>query len=182
MDKKTLTDPQYLGKRSHPLLISAAIAVIVFSLLGSAAILGWLPAAHPEKEESALQTSKRSDNKVSDKTPYGGCLNCGTISAINTVQIKGEASGIGAVAGGATGALVGTQVGKGHGKTAMTVVGAVGGAYAGNEIEKHVKAQTVYRITVQMDDGSYRTVSDPNNDHVVGDKVRIVNGHLLNRV
>ena len=32
--------------RQHPLLILAAIAVILFSLVGTAAIMGWLPSSH----------------------------------------------------------------------------------------------------------------------------------------
>jgi outer membrane lipoprotein SlyB len=39
----------------------------------------------------------------------------------------------------------------------MTVLGAVGGAFAGNEIEKRARATTVYDVQVRMEDGSVRT-------------------------
>lgn len=37
--------------RNHPLVLAAAVAVIIFSLLGSAAITGLIPAAHSERAE-----------------------------------------------------------------------------------------------------------------------------------
>jgi outer membrane lipoprotein SlyB len=36
---------------NHPLILAAAVAVIIFSLLGSAAITGLIPAAHSERAE-----------------------------------------------------------------------------------------------------------------------------------
>ncbi len=148
-------------KRVHPVVLAAAAAVLIFSLVGSAAVLGWLPSVHSEK----------------DSRPP--CLECGTISAITPIHVKGEASGTGAVVGGVTGALVGNQFGRGNGRTAMTVVGAAGGAYAGNEIEKNSKSYTVYRISVRMEDGTLRNVSQRNPPaYVVGDPVRVIDGVL----
>ena len=66
---------------------------------------------------------------------------------------------MGAVAGGVIGGVLGNQVGKGQGKTAMTILGAIGGGVAGNEIEKQQRAETVYEVTIRMDDGSYRTLT-----------------------
>jgi outer membrane lipoprotein SlyB len=56
------------------------------------------------------------------------------------------------------GAVVGNQVGGGNGKTAMTVLGAVGGGFAGHEVEKRVRSTTAYDVRVRMEDGSRRTV------------------------
>lgn len=86
------------------------------------------------------------------------CNRCGVVESVQAVKVKGEASGVGAVAGGVLGGVVGNQFGKGNGRAAMTVLGAVGGGVAGNEVEKHVKAKTVYSVRVRMDDGSVRTV------------------------
>jgi outer membrane lipoprotein SlyB len=41
----------------------------------------------------------------------------------------------------------------------MTILGAVGGGLAGNEIEKNVRKETVYEVRVRMDDGSVRTLT-----------------------
>ena len=100
------------------------------------------------------------------------CASCGTVESVTAVQQKGEGSGIGVAGGAVAGGLLGNQVGGGNGKTAMTVIGAVGGAFAGNEIEKRARATTVYDVKVRMEDGSIRTVrrADPV---AAGTKVQI---------
>lgn len=85
------------------------------------------------------------------------CAYCGVVEGVRAVQRKGEGSGVGAVAGGVVGAVVGHQMGGGTGKSAMTVLGALGGGLAGNEIEKRSKSSTEYEVRVRMDGGSLRT-------------------------
>ena len=51
---------------------------------------------------------------------------------MNKPMLYGVGTGLGAVVGG----LLGNQVGGGRGKTLATVAGAVGGGYAGHQIEK----------------------------------------------
>lgn len=87
------------------------------------------------------------------------CHQCGVVEAVDAVEKKGDASGLGAVAGGVVGGALGNQVGRGSGKTAMTVLGAIGGGFAGNAIEKHAKSETVYRVKVRMEDGTHRTIT-----------------------
>lgn len=85
------------------------------------------------------------------------CATCGVVESVQPVQQQGQGSGVGVVAGGVAGGLLGNQFGSGKGKTAMTVLGAIGGGYAGNEVEKRVRTETAYDITVRMDDGSTRS-------------------------
>ncbi len=114
------------------------------------------------------------------------CADCGTVEAVTAVQRQGEVNGvnvgnttvgIGTVAGGVVGGLLGNQVGGGSGKTAMTVLGAAGGAFAGNQIEKNMKKVTVYQVRVRMNDGSTRNV-EVSSSIPVGSKV-IVEGNNL---
>jgi outer membrane lipoprotein SlyB len=84
------------------------------------------------------------------------CAVCGRIEAVQAVQQAAPATGVGAVAGGVLGAVVGNQVGKGSGRTAATVLGAVGGGYVGHTVEQRTRTQTVYEVRVRMDDGSVR--------------------------
>src|SRR6266487_4193110 len=79
------------------------------------------------------------------------CHRCGTVVSIGRIERKGQGSGVGAVAGGVAGALLGNGMGQGNGRTAMTLLGGAGGAYAGNEIEKNVHKSSTYRIRVRMD-------------------------------
>jgi len=85
------------------------------------------------------------------------CASCGTVESVSAVQQKGQGTGLGAVAGGVLGGVLGHQVGGGHGKTAMTVLGAVGGGMAGNEVEKRARSETLFSVKVRMDDGSVRS-------------------------
>jgi len=86
------------------------------------------------------------------------CAVCGRVESVRAVQRAQKTTGVGAVAGGVVGGLVGNQFGHGHGRAATTVLGAVGGGFAGNAIEKHVRTVTVYEVGVRMDNGSLRTV------------------------
>ncbi|MBW8722802.1 MAG: glycine zipper 2TM domain-containing protein [Polaromonas sp.] len=114
------------------------------------------------------------------------CAACGTVEAVTPVQRQGKVNGVdvgnttvglGTVAGGVVGGLLGNQMGGGNGKTAMTVLGVAGGAFAGNQIEKNMKKVTVYEIRVRMDDGSVRNM-ELSSSVPVGSKV-IVEGQNL---
>lgn len=105
------------------------------------------------------------------------CAKCGTVESITPIQRDGTAGGVGAVTGGVLGAVVGNQVGDGNGKTLATILGAVGGGFAGNAVEKKMKKETVYLVRVQMEDGSTRTV-EQSTPASVGAKV-IVEGRTL---
>ena len=61
----------------------------------------------------------------------------------------------------------------------MTVVGAVGGGFAGNEVEKRVKSTKSYEVTVRLNDGSSRIISEGALPawHI-GDKVKVLNGAI----
>lgn len=109
---------------------------------------------------------------------HAACTDCGTVTAINKVEQEGEGTGLGAVAGGVAGAVVGNQFGKGGGNTAMTIIGAGGGAYAGHQVEKHMKKKTVWKVRIKLDKGSeektYSFGSEPNLRK--GDRVKLRDG------
>lgn len=88
------------------------------------------------------------------------CAVCGAIESVTPVErsTKPAGVGVGTVAGGVLGAVLGNQIGHGGGRTAATILGAVGGGFAGNAIEKHVRKETVYQVGVRMEDGSRRLV------------------------
>jgi outer membrane lipoprotein SlyB len=57
------------------------------------------------------------------------------------------------------------------------VVGAVGGAVAGNQVEKSMKSTKTYEITVRFDDGSSRMITEANPPAWrTGDHVKVVDG------
>lgn len=107
------------------------------------------------------------------------CNDCGVVQTVNEVAVEPKGSGGGAVAGGIVGGILGNQMGKGATRDFATVLGAVGGAFAGNHIEKSVKESKRYDVVVRFEDGSTRTFSSdsPPAWHS-GDRVVLQNGLL----
>ncbi len=166
-------------KSPHPLAWTVAIALIVFSGVGIAAFMGWIPTSMG-KSDADIAFDKSKANTAYTGAPRASqtatkCRECGTIQSVREIDTKGEGSGIGAVGGAVVGGVLGNEIGDGN--DIATVVGAVGGAVAGNEIEKHARSGKCYEITVRFDDGSTRVISEANAPvWRAGDKVKVVNG------
>jgi outer membrane lipoprotein SlyB len=105
------------------------------------------------------------------------CRECGVIDGVHEVEKAGEGSGGGAIGGAILGGVAGHQVGSGRGNTVMTVLGALGGAVAGNAVEKKVKTTKEYEVLVKFEDGNTKIITLPAAPAWrVGDKVKVVNG------
>jgi outer membrane lipoprotein SlyB len=108
------------------------------------------------------------------------CLNCGTVEAVNPIEVSGDGSYLGTVGGGVVGALLGNQVGKGTGRAAATVAGAIGGAYAGRQIERNSNRTNHFEVVVRMARGGTQVITVPNDPQLrVGERVHVDNGALL---
>jgi outer membrane lipoprotein SlyB len=105
-----------------------------------------------------------------------------TVGAVRQIDpiTDTNATGAGAVVGGVLGGVVGHQFGQGNGKKAMTLLGAVGGAVAGHQVEKAVTTKVIgYRVQVQLDNGETRSFEAAQLDGLkVGDRVRVEQGQL----
>jgi len=88
----------------------------------------------------------------------GACANCGVVESISQAQRDRLPSGLGALAGAVLGSLVAKEVGGKDGQTLATIIGFLGGMWAGHVAEKQYNGQIVYTVSVRMDDGSLRTV------------------------
>jgi outer membrane lipoprotein SlyB len=190
----------------HPLLATAAVAVTVASVLGAIVLITDQVAAHraPNPDAAAVASTKANTASpapsayspppapttartapvrtaaAAPPAPPPVCANCGIVAGVRALKTPGQGSGLGAAAGGAVGGLAGNQFGSGHGKTALTILGVIGGAVAGNEVEKDVKATTHYEVDVRLDNGQLRTVGVPGDPGpIVGMRVRIENGQLV---
>jgi outer membrane lipoprotein SlyB len=192
----------------HPLVATAAVAVIVLSAAGVAAITGVLPgskgAAEPTATPapSAAPAAKVESHKTKAEhkvvrhaaapkraepaakpaqvaVAKPPCPDCGVIEAVREVDVQGKGTGVGAVAGGVIGGVAGHQVGGGNAKTLMTVIGAVGGAIAGNELEKKQKTTKQWQVTVRLENGQEQVVTLAQQPPWrAGDHVRLVNGAI----
>lgn len=140
------------------------------------------PAAHRSSASTASR-APRTNVAANDAQParsaQRSCYECGSVDSITVHEKKGESTWMGPAGGAVVGGLIGNQIGNGRGNTAATVVGAVGGAVAGNEVEKRYKSTKEYKVSVRMEDGSFQSFNyDSAPPYAVGDRVRVVDGHL----
>jgi outer membrane lipoprotein SlyB len=146
------------------------------------------PAPAPSYAQQAPQSGAYAQNAPSapPQAQYApqpraaACASCGTVESIVAVRHQGHGTGIGAVGGAVAGGVVGNQFGGGGGRTAMTLLGALGGGLAGNAVEKHLRSETDYQVRVRMENGklryfTYRQAPPFQN----GERVRVQNGTLV---
>jgi outer membrane lipoprotein SlyB len=100
------------------------------------------------------------------------CHECGVVESVTAVKVQGQTNGVGAVAGGVGGAVVGNRIAGNNNRALGGVIGAVGGGLLGNAIEKHHRTTTAYDVNVRMSDGSLRTVRE-STAPAMGEKVRV---------
>jgi outer membrane lipoprotein SlyB len=187
----------------RPLLTVAAVSVTVFSAVGVAALTGMIPASKGQNQEIQLpkEVAKPLAPAISHPVPRNPAARKVTprpavyrefsetpkaqlpvgqlavVESVREVREPGEAKGIGAIAGGVTGLVLGKKLGKD--KDLVTILGAAGGAFAGHQIERQVRASKHWEIAVRLDDGSQRTLSsDVEPVWHAGDRVRLVNDQL----
>ena len=109
----------------------------------------------PVHHETAGTVAAESSQQVA-AAPV--CASCGVIDGYSAVQVQGKNNGVGAVAGGVGGALLGSKIAGRNNHTLGGAIGAIGGGLLGNAIETHERVATVYDVRVRMADGSIRTI------------------------
>jgi len=173
--------------RLHPLIAGASAAVIIAAGVAVAAITGYLPGSKaemaPDAKPAAPQAQApashpaqihRAAKPVERHQVAAACMDCGVIVDVKESEVLGKGTGIGAVAGGVGGAVIGHEIG--HNSRAGTAVGAVVGAVAGHQIERKAREHPKYEISVRMNDGTVKSITDESGNPVAwksGDKVRV---------
>jgi len=99
----------------------------------------------------------------------------GTVESITQDTVQNVNTAVGTVGGALIGGGLGSLIGGGTGQTVATVVGAVGGGFAGNQLAQ--RSQTfVWRIGVRYDDGTLATIQQTSAPGLrIGDRVRVTN-------
>jgi outer membrane lipoprotein SlyB len=97
----------------------------------------------------------------------------GTVESITQDAVQNVNTGVGTIGGALVGGGLGSLIGGGTGQTVATVVGAVGGAYAGNQLAQR-STTNVWRIGVRYDDGTLATIQQTVAPNLrIGDRVRV---------
>ena len=108
----------------------------------------------------------------------------GVVESVRQVTIEGSKSGVGTIAGGAIGGVAGSNIGGGNrGSAVGTILGAVAGGLAGNAIEQGTTKKQGLEITVKLDNGELRAVTqDADEVFRPGERVRLLSGSGVTRV
>lgn len=173
-----LPAPQAKTTATAPVLKKKQVPAPVHTAQSTSKNIATLPAAEVA-DVAPARPAATATQPVWEQAPVRpACASCGTVESVTPIAAEGKPSGMGAVAGAVLGGLLGNQFGGGDGKTLATIGGVLGGAYAGNTVEKRMNQQTSYRVLVRMDDGSTRSVESNNPSFGVGARVS-VQGNVL---
>ncbi len=110
-----------------------------------------------------------------------------TVESVRVVKISsndGQPSGLGAIGGGALGAVAGSAIGGGRGSIVTGIIGGIAGAVAGNAAENGLAMHDGLEITVRLDTGDMRAITQTATGEVfnAGDRVRLLSSGGVTRV
>lgn len=151
-------------------------SMLTGAIIGGAAVisLGSVAGYQALKGPSYAQVMQVAEVKETVKTPEQVCKQ---VQITHRKPVKDENRIAGTLIGGLVGGALGNQVGGGNGKKIATVAGAVGGGYAGNQIQKNMQQKDSYTTSEQR----CKTVTR-SHDRVVGYDVQYKLGDKVDTV
>jgi outer membrane lipoprotein SlyB len=110
-----------------------------------------------------------------------------TVDSVRAVKISsnnGQPTGLGLLGGGALGAVAGSAIGGGTGSIVTGIVGGLAGAVAGNAVENTAAMRDGVEITVRLDNGDMRAITQTATGEIfrAGDRVRLLSSGGVTRV
>lgn len=100
----------------------------------------------------------------------------GTIVSTQAVTIDPNQTGVGTLAGGAVGGILGSKVGKGTGRAIATIGGAILGGILGSATQQGVSRRNGVNITIKLDNGRVISIVQQVNPQVIfraGQRVQV---------
>jgi outer membrane lipoprotein SlyB len=154
---EAVTNHESGSARISPLVAAVAASVTIACLVGLSAYTGMLPGKRAAmRDEGPVPRSE-----TGPQARPGTCALCGTVESIRTVEVMDDAA-------------------ASPGTAAPSALDAPGGTPGGSEVERNARRRLVFRVTLRMDDGSFRAISLSSPPaFAVGDKVRVVEGRLV---
>ena len=157
--------------RISPLMVTVAASAVIAGLIGIGTLTGMLSGKRsPARNEEPMV-------RVEPKPAASSvCAVCGTIESIRTVEVLDEAN----PTVGAPESKSGTDSGAAVSNQATSVLDTLSSAFTATEAARNARKRYAYRVTLRMDDGSFRAISQSSPpSFAVGDKVRVVEGRLV---
>jgi outer membrane lipoprotein SlyB len=144
----------------------------IFAILAASILLG---ACAGPSSSGNVYSSYQTMNEQS--------VRMGTVESVRNVTIANPDSGVGTMSGAALGGLAGSAAGSGRGEAAMGIVGAVAGGIIGNRVEDQVNHKPGFEITVRLDNGELRSVTQLADEAFrPGERVRLLSNGYTTRV
>lgn len=110
----------------------------------------------------------------------------GTVESVRAVRIQGDSGGsaLGTLGGGALGAVAGSAIGGGRGSVLTAIAGGIAGAVAGNAVGQGLSSANGVEITVRLDNGDLRSITQAATPEVfrAGERVRLLSSGGVTRV
>ncbi|KWC33285.1 hypothetical protein WL48_20165 [Burkholderia ubonensis] len=118
----------------------------------------------------------------------------GTVESVRAVRIQSEGGGsaigtlgggaLGTLGGGALGAVAGSAIGGGKGSIITAIAGGLAGAVAGNAIGENLSTANGVEITVRLDNGDLRSITQAASGEAfrAGERVRLLSSGGVTRV
>jgi len=131
--------------------------------------------------------SSSADVYTASQAQREATVRMATVESVRAVKISandGQPSGLGAIGGGALGAVAGSAIGGGRGSIVTGIIGGIAGAVAGNAVENGVAMRDGLEITVRLDSGDLRAITQTSTGELfnAGDRVRLLSSAGVTRV
>jgi outer membrane lipoprotein SlyB len=131
--------------------------------------------------------SSSPDVYSGSQTQHEQTVRMGTIESVRPIKIQtnnGQPTGLGMLGGAAVGGVAGSMMGGGNGSLLTGVVGGIAGAVAGNALENGIAVRDGLEITVRLDDGDLRAITQETSGEKfqAGDRVRLLSSSGVTRV
>ena len=131
--------------------------------------------------------SSSADVYTASQAQREATVRMGTVDSVRAVKISsnnGQPSGLGAIGGGALGAVAGSAIGGGRGSIVTGIIGGIAGAVAGNAVENGTAVRDGVEITVRLDNGDMRAITQSATGEIfiAGERVRLLSDSGVTRV
>jgi outer membrane lipoprotein SlyB len=149
---------------------------LAMALVGSVALTG------------CAYNSSSSDVYTASQAQREETVRLATVESVRGVKISsnnGQPTGLGTIGGGALGGVAAASaIGGGNGSIIAGIIGGLAGAVAGNAVENSVAMKNGLEITVRLDNGDLRAITQTANGEVfqAGERVRLLSSGGVTRV
>jgi outer membrane lipoprotein SlyB len=158
---------------------SLVLATVASGTVAGLVVLGALTGVLPTRG-SGIRNEEPSTRVESHAAVPAVCALCGTIESVRVIEIYEESTTAAAAIEPRSGEAASGGPGAAIASGAASVLDTLNNTMRGNEPENNVRKRHVYRVTLRMDDGSFRAISLSSPPAFsVGDKVRVVEGRLV---